>query len=79
MTNWRQPTANRLQARGQVESGLLPVQQGLTDPIMLVAIRIWLTILVCCPAPAPPWCTIVPPIASQHGCRAGTTSSSHRS
>ena len=42
---------------------------------MFVAISVWLTILVCWPAPAPPWWIIVLPIASQQGCRASTTSS----
>ena len=41
---------------------------------MLVAIRIWLTILVCWPAPAGPWWTIVLPMVSKSGRRASTTS-----
>ena len=38
--------------------------------------RIWFTIFVCCPAPAPPCLTITLPIACQHGFRASTTSAS---
>ena len=43
---------------------------------MLLAMSTWLTILVCWPAPGPPWWTIVLPIACQQGCRASTTSAS---
>ena len=41
---------------------------------MLEAIRTWLTILVCWPAPAGPWCTMVLPIVSKRGRKASTTS-----
>ena len=41
---------------------------------MLEAIRTWLTILVCWPAPAGPWCTIVLPMTSKRGRKASTTS-----
>ena len=41
---------------------------------MFDEIRIWLTILVCCPAPGPPWWTIVLPMHSNTGCTASTTS-----
>lgn len=36
-------------------------------PIMLLHARIWLHILVCCPAPGPPMCLIVLPMSSRYG------------
>ncbi len=41
---------------------------------MLLAMRIWLTILVCWPAPAGPWWTIVLPMHSRSGRTASTAS-----
>ncbi len=40
---------------------------------MFDAIRIWLTILVCCPAPAGPWWMIVLPMHSRSGLTASST------
>ena len=43
---------------------------------MLEAIKTWLTIFVCWPAPAGPWWTIVLPMVSKSGFKASTTAAS---
>ncbi len=45
-------------------------------PIMPEAIKVWFTILVCCPAPGPPWRTIALPMACHLSPSASTTCAS---